>query len=219
MSRKKEGRFALNRVLPNVLEEGKPLFETIKGKWNDIMFEKRQPIVLELGCGKGEYTVGLAQVFPDKNFIGIDIKGDRIAVGAKFANENSLTNVAFLRIKIHQLLDFFEENEVDEIWITFPDPQPLKSGIKRRLTNPRFLQLYKHALKSDGLLHLKTDSTLLFDYTLEVLPEFGVEELIYTKDLYTSELNVRHHGIKTRFEQIFTEKGYNINYLSTRFKV
>ncbi|MDI9879726.1 tRNA (guanosine(46)-N7)-methyltransferase TrmB [Flectobacillus longus] len=218
MSRKKSDRFALSRALSNVLESGKPLYETIKGQWNEIMFEKKQPIVLELGCGKGEYTVGLAQIFPEKNFIGVDIKGDRIAVGAKFANENSLSNVAFLRTKIHQLLDFFEKDEITEIWITFPDPQPLKSGIKRRLTNPRFLELYKEILKNDGLLHLKTDSELLFDYTLEVLLAFGVEELAYTKDLYNSELNIRHYGIKTRFEQIFTEKGYNINYLSAKFK-
>jgi tRNA (guanine-N7-)-methyltransferase len=138
VSRKKSDRFALSKALSNVLESGKPLYETIKGQWNEIMFEKKQPIVLELGCGKGEYTVGLAQIFPEKNFIGVDIKGDRIAVGAKFANENSLLNVAFLRTKIHQLLDFFEKDEISEIWITFPDPQPLKSGIKRRLTNPRF---------------------------------------------------------------------------------
>ncbi len=201
----------------NVLEPGKVLYENIKGNWNSIFFQNENPIVLEIGCGKGEYTIGLAKLFPEKNFIGIDIKGDRIAVGSNNAIVQDLKNVGFLRIKVQDLISFFEKDEVSEIWITFPDPQPLKSGIKRRLTNDRFLEMYKSILIEDGILHLKTDSELLFDYTLERLEAFGTKDLVFTKDLYQSDLNVRHFGIKTRFEEIFTNKGFLINYLYCTF--
>jgi tRNA (guanine-N7-)-methyltransferase len=217
VARKKEKRFVLNQVLDNVLEEKKPLYDIIKGKWNELVFKKPNPLVLELGCGKGEYTVGLARIFPDFNFIGIDIKGDRIAVGAKTATDEGLTNVAFLRTKIHNLEDFFGANEVSEIWVTFPDPQPLEGGIKRRLTNPRFLAMYRNVLIEGGTLHLKTDSEPFFDYSVESLKQMGVKNFISTKDLYNSEYNDRHHGIKTRFEEIFTAKGFKINYLATAF--
>ncbi len=201
----------------NVLEPGKVLYENIKGNWNSIFFQNENPIVLEIGCGKGEYTIGLAKLFPEKNFIGIDIKGDRIAVGSNNAIVQDLKNVGFLRIKVQDLISFFEKDEISEIWITFPDPQPLKSGIKRRLTNDRFLEMYKSILIEDGILHLKTDSELLFDYTLERLEAFGTKDLVFTKDLYQSDLNVRHFGIKTRFEEIFTNKGFLINYLYCTF--
>jgi tRNA (guanine-N7-)-methyltransferase len=218
MSRKKSIRFIEARENKNVLEPGNEQFDSIKGKWNGLFFHNNNPIVLEIGCGKGEYTVGLAKIFPEKNFIGIDIKGDRIAVGSNYAIENNLKNVGFLRIKVQDILGFFEENEVSEIWITFPDPQPLKSGIRKRLTNERFLEMYKNILNENGVLHLKTDSELLFDYSLETINSYGTKNLVYTKDLYNSDLNVRHFGIKTRFEEIFTEKGFLINYLSCEFK-
>jgi len=218
MSRKKTIRFAQSKANHNVFEPGDDCFDTIKGTWNKNFFKNSNPIVLEIGCGKGEYTIGLANLFPEKNFIGIDIKGDRIAVGSNKAIEQKLTNVGFLRIRVEELLSFFDENEVSEIWITFPDPQPLKSGIKKRLTYERFLSMYKIILKHDGTLHLKTDSELLFDYSLESLTSFGTKNLVETRDLYKSELNVRHFGIKTRFEAIFTEKGFLINYLSCEFK-
>jgi tRNA (guanine-N7-)-methyltransferase len=218
MSRKKSRRFAEAHENVNVLEPGNEQFSSIKGNWNSNFFKNSNPIVLEIGCGKGEYTVGLAKIFPEKNFIGIDIKGDRIAVGSNNALKNHLVNVGFLRIKVHDILNFFEENEVSEIWITFPDPQPVKSGIKKRLTNERFLKMYKIILNPNGTLHLKTDSELLFDYTLETINTFGTKNLVYTKDLYNSDLNIRHFGIKTRFEEIFTEKGFLINYLSCEFK-
>lgn len=213
MGRKKSFRIEQNKIQENVIQEGKPLFTTIKNQWGTVFFKNNNPIVLELGCGKGEYTVGLAKLFPEKNFIGIDIKGDRIAVGSEKATEIGLNNVAFLRTKIHELESFFDENEISEIWITFPDPQVLQSGERRRLTNPRFLEIYKKILKQDGCLHLKTDSSSFFDYTLKTLNNFGVRELTYTTDLYSSSLNVRHYGIKTRFEEIFTAKGFSINYL------
>lgn len=218
MSRKKSIRFEQAKDNPNVLEPGNELFELIKGKWNSIFFQNKNPIILEIGCGKGEYTIGLAKLFPEKNFIGIDIKGDRIAVGSNQAIEQALKNVGFLRVKVQDLLSFFDQNEVSEIWITFPDPQPLKSGIKKRLTNDRFLQMYKSILIDAGILHLKTDSELLFDYSIERLEVFGTMNLVYTKDLYKSDLNVRHFGIKTRFEEIFTNKGFSINYLSCEFR-
>ena len=213
MGRKKSFRIEQNKVQENVIQEGKPLFTSIKNHWGKEFFKNSNPIVLELGCGKGEYTVGLAKLFPDKNFIGVDIKGDRIAVGSEKATESGLNNVAFLRTKIHELESFFDENEVSEIWITFPDPQVLQSGERRRLTNPRFLEIYKKILKKDGCLHLKTDSSSFFEYSLKVLNTFGAKELICTSDLYNSSLNIRHFGIKTRFEEIFTAKGFSINYL------
>ena len=217
MSRKKNIRFKEIENNSNVIQAGKPLFESINGHWLSDFFKNNNPITLELGCGKGEYTVGLAALFPDKNFVGIDIKGDRIAVGSNLAIENSLENVAFLRTQIHDIEKFFNENEVSEIWITFPDPHLLQSGIRRRMTNERFLTIYKKLLNETGLLHLKTDNEPFFDYSVEVLSKFGVHDFIQTKDLYNSELNLRHFGIKTRFEEKFTSKGFNIKYLSCRF--
>ena len=218
MGRKKNKRFQQAKDNTNVLEPGNDLFELIKGNWNKSFFKNNSPIVLEIGCGKGEYTVGLAKHFPKKNFIGIDIKGDRIAVGSNKALEQNLNNVGFLRIIIQDIGSFFDDNEVSEIWITFPDPQPLKSGIKKRLTHERFLKMYNNILNPEGILHLKTDSELLFDYTIETLSTFGTKNLVFTRDLYHSDLNIKHFGIKTRFEEIFTEKGFNINYLSCEFK-
>lgn len=217
MGRKKANRFLQNVSNENVLQEEKPLFKNIKGNWNQLFFKNTNPIVVEIGCGKGEYTVGLARLFPELNFVGLDIKGDRIAVGSKIALQENLTNVGFLRIKAHDICQFFGESEVQEIWITFPDPHHLQSGIKRRLTNERFLEEYKKILKPKGLIHLKTDSEDFFDYSVESLKSFGVENLTSTKDLYNSDLNVRHFGIKTRFEQIFTDKGFSIKYLSCEF--
>jgi tRNA (guanine-N7-)-methyltransferase len=217
MSRKKNIRFKEIEQNSNVIQEGKPLFRSIKGRWLSDFFKNDNPIILELGCGKGEYTVGLAKLFPNKNFIGIDIKGDRIAVGSNQALEYSLNNVAFLRTKVHDIEIFFGENEVNEIWITFPDPHSLHSGIRRRMTNQRFLEIYKKILKDEGLLHLKTDNEPFFDYSIDSLSNFGVHEFVFTKNLYSSEFNKRHYGIKTRFEEKFTAKGFNINYLSCQF--
>ncbi|MBP6385991.1 MAG: tRNA (guanosine(46)-N7)-methyltransferase TrmB [Pseudarcicella sp.] len=217
MPRKKALRFENNMINEYIIQDTKPIYNEIKGKWLEKVFKNDHPIVLELGCGKGEYTVGLAKIFPNKNFIGIDIKGDRIAVGGQYAQTNNIKNVCFLRAKVHDLLNFFQENEVEEIWITFPDPHVLQSGIRRRMTNERFLEIYKYILKNNGILHLKTDAKPFFEYSLKTLNDFGVKSIAHTDDLYQSEMNEKHYGIKTRFEQIFTDKGFKINYLHCSF--
>jgi tRNA (guanine-N7-)-methyltransferase len=218
MSRTKIKKFEHNAQADNVIELGKPLFEIIKGQWNNVVFNNTNPIVIELGCGKGEYSVGLAKIFPEKNFIGIDIKGDRIAVGSQRAAEANLGNVAFLRTDILSIENFFAPDEISEIWITFPDPRIRKRDIKRRLTYVRFLEMYKKILKDKGILHLKTDNEPFFDFSIESLQEHGFKDLIYTKDLYTSDLAPRGYEIKTRFEEIFTEKGFLINYLECKWE-
>lgn len=213
MSRKKLLRFQQNTESHNVIEPGKPLFESIKGNWLRDYFQNLNPIVLELGCGMGEYTVGLARVFTNKNFIGVDIKGDRIARGSQAALGEQLKNVAFVRTKIQEIERFFDENEVDEIWITFPDPRPRNKDIKRRLTSPRFIEMYRRIIKPRGLLHLKTDSESLFDYSLDVLQNTLLQDVVFTKDLYQSALANDHFGIKTKYEGIFSAQGFKINYL------
>lgn len=216
MTRRKIHRFQFNATSTNVIEVGKPIYTSIKGNWRTQYFNNVNPIVLELACGKGEYTVGLAQAFPEKNFIGIDIKGDRMARGAQAAQQLQLGNVAFLRTDIRYLHEFFEEGEVDEIWITFPDPQPRPKQEKHRLTHPGFLERYTHILKPAGTLHLKTDNPPFFAYSLETIPEAGFTDLIYTTDLYNSPLNQIHLGIKTKYEGIFFDKGFTINYLQCK---
>lgn len=212
MKRSKQYRFAQNAIADNVIENGKPIYNSIKGNWG-IQFNNNNPIILELACGKGEYTVGLAKEYPDFNFIGVDIKGDRIARGSQAALEKGLKNVAFLRTDIQYLCEFFDANEVSEIWVTFPDPQPRDKQEKHRLTHPRFLEIYTELLIEDGLFHLKTDSAPFFEYSLETLPAFGFTKLIFTHNLYESPLNDIHHGIKTKYEAMFFEKGYSIHYL------
>ncbi|MFN3404631.1 MAG: tRNA (guanosine(46)-N7)-methyltransferase TrmB [Cytophagaceae bacterium] len=219
MGRNKLQRFEHNAQCHNVIEPGKEIFNSIKGKWHEY-FGNNNPIVLEIGCGRGEYTTGLAAVYPDKNFIGIDIKGARIWKGSTVAIENNLDNVAFLRIRIYQLLDFFDDGEVNEIWITFPDPRPKEGEEKHRLTYPANIEKYLKILGGKGKLHLKTDSSLLFDYTLEVLKsEFKhkMKDLIFTKDLYNSPLLAQHFGIQTTYERMFMKVGFKINYLIAEF--
>ncbi|RXK52425.1 tRNA (guanosine(46)-N7)-methyltransferase TrmB [Aquirufa rosea] len=213
MSRKKEVKYGLAIRSPWVIQSGKEFFETCRGKWNEVYFKNNQPIVLELGCGRGEYSLGLAKLFPHKNFIGIDIKGDRLAAGARQAEAEGLNNVVFLRIPIQYLAEFFQENEVDEIWVTFPDPRPKDRDEKKRLTFPFFLEKYHRVLKSQGILHLKTDSTSFFTYSLEQLEQEPWKILVQTWDLYQSAWNEEHYGIKTRFEDMFYQKGFSIKYL------
>ncbi|MEQ8417822.1 MAG: tRNA (guanosine(46)-N7)-methyltransferase TrmB [Imperialibacter sp.] len=216
--RNKTDRYKQNRESRNVLEEGKPLFEAIKGKWNTAFFDDDLPLIVELGCGRGEYSVGLAERFSDKNFIGVDIKGDRIWKGSQRAQALGLTNVGFLRTQIQKLEEFFEEGEVSAIWITFPDPRPKDRDVKRRLTSPRFLDMYKSMLKKDGWVYFKTDNTPLFQYTLDLLKEkYTTVDMEYTFDLYQSDLWEEHYGIKTKYELIFTEKGETIKYMKFRF--
>ncbi|GAB3338172.1 tRNA (guanosine(46)-N7)-methyltransferase TrmB [Larkinella ripae] len=216
MSRNKLARFEHNRLSDNVLEPGKELFETIKGRWRDVYFGNDHPLVIELGCGRGEYTVGLARHYPQLNFIGIDRKGDRIAQGSQQAIQLGLQNVAFLRTDAFRLPDFFGHQEVNEIWITFPDPQPRISQIKNRLTDARYLDLYRQILAVEGTLHLKTDHDDFFDFSIKTLTGHGFQELITTRDLYASEMNDLHLGIKTKYEEIFTRKGFSIKYLKCK---
>ncbi|MBS1647388.1 MAG: tRNA (guanosine(46)-N7)-methyltransferase TrmB [Bacteroidetes bacterium] len=186
----------------------------LAGTWHQAYFKNNNPIVLELGCGRGEYTVGLATKNPQKNYIGVDIKGNRIWTGAKFAIENKLNNVAFVRTRIDFIEFCFSENEIDEIWITFPDPQPQKNRTRKRLTNPLFLNRYKKFLKKDGLVHLKTDSTFFYEYTLEVLLEEKRPILFCTSDLYENNPseNTELTDIQTYYEQLFSAKGEKIKY-------
>ena len=187
----------------------------IKGRWNQDLFKNGNPITIELGCGKGEYTVGLANNFPQNNFIGIDIKGARMWRGAKTANEQKLPNVAFLRTRIEFINSFFSSDEVDEIWITFPDPHPGGRNSNKRLTSPWFLNSYRLFLKDKGLIHLKTDNKELYDFTCKVLSHNNVETIISTNDLYTEKID-NILSIRTHYENIFLDEGLKINYLSFR---
>lgn len=186
-----------------------------KGKWNTEVFKNDNPIVVELGCGRGEYTIGLAEHNATKNFIGVDVKGNRIWTGAKHATVNNMKHVAFLRTRIDFIDHCFAENEVSEIWITFPDPQPQKNRARKRLTNPDFfLNRYKKILKPGGLIHLKTDSTFFYDYTMEVIKEKNLNLLFSTNNLYKNCPEGREEltRIKTYYESLFTAKGEDIKY-------
>lgn len=187
----------------------------MKGKWNEEFFKNSNPIVLELGCGHGEYTVGLARQCPDKNFIGIDIKGARMYNGASQARRDNLENAAFLRTSIELLDNFFDEGEVSEIWITFPDPQMKK--VRKRLTSSRFLDLYRKVMKPDGRIHLKTDSPFLYTYTSELLKKNGIIPEIDTDDLYHSEVAAHVPDIRTHYESQWLDRGLTIKLVS--FKV
>lgn len=217
MGRKKLERFAQNTANYNVIEEGKEFYRNCKGKWQAEHFKNNHPIVLELACGRGEYSVGMAEIFPEKNFIGVDIKGARIWKGSTTAIAKNLQNVAFLRTYIQNLEDFFAPKEVSEIWIIHPDPRPKESDARRRLTHPRFLEMYRNLLQKDGYVHLKTDNTGLFEYSLEVLKNYPIQNLVYTYDLYQSEWASEHFGIRTKYEITFEEKGEKIKYLKFQF--
>lgn len=217
MKRKQE-RFKIIEESPNVIEPSKAAYETIRGKWRTAFFENDNPLTLELACGRGEYTIGLARLFPDRNFIGVDIKGERIWKGSTTALAESLKNAGFLRTQILLIENFFEPGEVNEIWLTFPDPRPRKRDIKRRLTSPRFIEIFKRLLQPGGYLRLKTDNTLLYEYTLEQLQmRSDISDLAFTTDVYNSALEKECFGIKTRYEQEFSQKGEKIKYLRFRF--
>jgi tRNA (guanine-N7-)-methyltransferase len=187
----------------------------IKGRWHKDLFKNNNQIVLELGCGKGEYTVGMAVNFPQHNFIGVDIKGARMWRGAKTANEQNLPNVAFLRTRIEFINSFFSTDEVDEIWITFPDPHPGGSNSNKRLTSPWFLNSYRNILKDKGLIHLKTDNKELYNFTKKVVSYNNLETVYSTDDLYSEETD-NILSIKTHYEKIFLSTGLKINYISFR---
>lgn len=190
----------------------------LKGKWKKNFFKNENPIVLELGCGKGEYTVGLAEKYPEKNYIGIDIKGARMWRGCKTSQGKNLKNVAFIRTKIDLIKYFFDKNEISEIWLTFPDPQPKKYKARKCLTSPRFLEIYNNILRPEGIIHLKTDNTGLFDYTLEVIKENGHQLLYFTKNLYYSGYNDDKISINTFYEKKFLEQNIPIKYIKFKLK-
>ncbi len=187
----------------------------LKGRWNRDFFGNDNPVVLELGCGKGEYTVELAKRFKKINYIGIDIKGARMWKGAKIALTESINNAAFLRTHIELIGSFFDRDEIDEIWITFPDPQPKNK--KKRLTCSRFLNAYQKFLKNNGLIHLKTDNISLFNYTLKIIKHNKLEIDYFTDNLYSSAIDDEKLSVKTYYENKFLEQGRKIYYL--RFKL
>jgi len=209
MGQKKLVRFAELETFPNVLQYP----QNIAGKWNEF-FNNDHPVILELACGKGEYAVGLAQLYPDKNFIGVDLKGNRLWVGAKKALQQNLRNVAFLRIQIDKIHEFFGRNEVDEIWITFPDPQLRISKSKKRLTHPKFLRLYQQVLKPGGKLHLKTDSPDLYQFTKKVIKLYHCQLLTDLDDVYGCAEISPELMIKTHYEALDIAQSKRVHYLS-----
>ena len=222
-SKNKFKRFKDNEKFDNVIQPSRD--EVVngkfqyKGQWNELYFKNNNPIIVELGCGKGEYTVGLAKAYEDINFVGIDIKGARFWRGAKTALEENFTNVAFVRTQI-ELIDFiFAENEVSEIWITFPDPQIKYKRTKHRMTNPDFLNKYSKVLKEDGIIHLKTDSEFMHGYTLGLLQGLDHEILYSHHDIYVNhEAPATVVGIQTFYEKQYLDKGKPITYLKFKLK-
>lgn len=215
-SKNKLKRFKENEAFKNVIQPNREVIKNgfpLKGNWSSH-FGNDNPIVLELGCGKGEYTVGLAQHRPDKNFIGIDIKGARLWRGAKTALEENLENVAFLRTQIELIDEIFAENEVSEIWITFPDPQIKYKRTKHRMTNQDFLGKYKKILRREGVVHLKTDSEFMHGYTLGLLHGLGIEINYANHDVYKNEGSPKEViGIQTFYEKQYLEQGKAITYI------
>ena len=216
MAKKKLQRYAELATFDNVLQPALDEIEGgfyLKGKWAGEYFKNDNPIVLELGCGKGEYTISLAAKHSDKNFIGIDIKGARIWKGSRTALENNMKNVVFIRMSINKIGSFFGEDEVSEIWLTFPDPQLGNSRIKKRLTSPGFLKMYETTMQKGGIIHLKTDNIPFFDYTLEMIKENNYKLIWATRDLYDSGKANEIHSIRTFYEQKFLDEGLPICYL------
>lgn len=225
MAKRKLQRFeemkGMDRVIQPSMDDIKNDAFHLKGKWRSEFFKNENPIILELGCGKGEYSVGMGMKYPQKNYIGIDIKGARIWRGAKDVEENGLKNVGFIRTKIDFITHFFDKDEVDEIWLTFSDPQ--KEKPRKRLTGPLFISRYREFLKKDGIVHLKTDSDLLYEFTMNEIDEQGYKLLDSTSDLYGDYFDQLNDddkqimGIRTHYEKLFSNKGHIIKYC--RFQI
>lgn len=215
--KKKLARFAENATFDNMFQVtfdqlSKDPFP-LKGKWNNDFFKNKNPLLLELGCGKGDYTIGLAREYPNRNFIGIDIKGARMWYGCKISQTENLKNVAFLRAKIQLIENFFGPEEIDEIWLTFPDPQPRSSREKKRLTSPEFLKRYRSIMKPDGIINLKTDDEQLYLYTIEVIKEQNLKLISNIPDIHQAGYADDFNRITTYYEKMWMEKGLTIKYL------
>ena len=218
MGKDKLRKFAEMATFPNVIQ---PQLQEVlnsdyflKGKWNSEIFKNSNPIVLELGCGKGEYSVGLAKRYPEKNFIGVDIKGARMWRGASTALNEKLQNVYFLRTRIEHITSFFAPSEISEIWITFPDPQEKRIRAKKRLTSSRFLPKYQQFLKPGGIIHLKTDNVLLYNYSYQLCVHNNLNIIKSTANLYETETDINLLSIQTHYESLFRAEGISIKYLS-----
>jgi tRNA (guanine-N7-)-methyltransferase len=216
MTKKKLLHFAENLTFKHLFQYPHlgvlPDFQ-LKGKWNGDFFYNENPVVLELGCGKGEYTVNLAVDHPEKNYIGMDIKGARLWKGCKMVEELGLKNVAFIRSRGEFIESFFAGNEVDELWLTFPDPQPQSNRIQKRLTSPEFLMRYRNILKKDAIIHLKTDNEKLYRYTLGVIKDFGHCLVFSSEDIYRLEIPHEATAIQTFYEDIYRKDGIPIKYI------
>lgn len=211
MGQKKLIRFAELETFPNVLQYP----ENMKGNWGSV-FDNPRPVTLELACGKGEYALGMGRLFPDRNFLGVDLKGNRLWVGAKTALREGLKNVAFLRTQIDRIQTYFEKGEVEEIWITFPDPQLRVSKSKKRLTHPKFLRAYQQFLAPGGYINLKTDSPVLYAFTLEVIALYKLELTASTHNLYEATPADPVLRIQTHYEKLDIAGSQRIHYLKFR---
>jgi len=221
MGKDKLRKFAENLTFPNVVQpEFEEMFNVdyaLKGKWHNEFWKNDKPITLELGCGKGEYSVNMARLHPERNYIGIDVKGARFWRGAKTALQDNILNVAFLRTRIEFISSFFTANEVDEIWITFPDPQLKTRRHKKRLTSSLFLNRYKAFITPNAIIHLKTDSLELHKYTVNLLRCNGIEPIVAIEDLYALPIVDDILSIKTHYEAIYLKEGKKITY--TKFTI
>jgi tRNA (guanine-N7-)-methyltransferase len=217
VSKNKLEKFAENATFPNFFQPSQvDVMESdfvLKGKWRTDYFKNDNPIILELACGRGEYTVGLAAKYPNKNFIGIDRKGARMWKGCKESLQARLSNAAFLRTQIGLIKYFFAQSEVDEIWLTFPDPHVARSKVNKRLTSPLFLDFYKHILKSNGLIHLKTDSEPLYEYTLEVIENLQYKLIEKNTDIHAATPIDDDLQIQTHYETRWRKEGMPIKYI------
>jgi len=222
LAKRKLQRFAENATFNHFFQ---PEWEelsagfSLRGKWNDDFFKNDNPIIIEMGCGKGEYTVDLSDKYPERNFIGIDKKGARMWRGAKISNEEDRPNVAFVRIRAENIGMVFGPDEIDEIWITFPEPQPNSPRHSKRFTSPEFIERYRKVLKPGGTIHLKTDNDMFYNYTLDVIKEDGHHLIYNNSDLYANPGDPEVKDVidvQTHYEKIWLEQGLTIKYLRFR---